>query len=127
MHVNIHKGYIRVHQIPRDKISIGVTKYVCRGILEKYKVYHMFDCVEYRQTNQKAAYTKRKMLKRIKSKTNTNYSNMIIFDDNFYHCMEAKCLGIKYWWVTGELLRWQDIKKGLCLFKRRSRSKSCHL
>jgi FMN phosphatase YigB (HAD superfamily) len=109
------------------KLALASLNIFAKEYLQKYRILHLFDCVEYRQGNRKTTYTKQHMFKRIKSKTNISFNNMIVFDDNFYHCIEAKSLGIKYCCVTSDLLKWTDVKEGLRMFKSRSRSKSCHL
>jgi FMN phosphatase YigB (HAD superfamily) len=103
------------------KIALASLNTLAKVYLERYQILHLFDSLEYRKSD-KPLFVKKDMFKRIQAKTNIPFSNIVVFDDNYYHCMEAKMLGMKYIRVRNSVLSWQEIKKGLEL---QSRSQSC--
>jgi len=123
-HIKDILQYLRRSGIRMALASLNVF---AREHLQQYNVLHLFDCVESRKTLYDGLYTKDKMFKAIRNKTKIKYRNIVVFDDNFYHCMEAKVLGMKYILVTKDVLSWNDVRRGLCMFDHKQRSKSCHL
>lgn len=123
-HIRDILKYLRRSGIRMALASLNVF---AREHLRRYNVLHLFDCVESRKAAYDGLYTKDGMFKAIKNKTKIKYKNIVVFDDNFYHCMEAKVLGMKYTLVTNDILSWSDVKVGLSMFDHKQRSKSCHL
>jgi FMN phosphatase YigB (HAD superfamily) len=107
------------------RMAVASLNIFAMEYLRKYKILHLFECIEFRKAMHKHI-DKHSMFKRIRSKTRIAFKNIIVFDDNFFHCMEAKSLGMKYIFVTKGLLSWDDVKHGMCLFNLK-RARSCHL
>ena len=90
-----------------------------------YNILDFFDHIEQKsfsdeniqqQTNYHK-FSKMEMYQKIANKFNINYDNILIFDDNPFHCLEAKQLKIKYIQIRQNyILQWSDIKKGFNLF-----------
>lgn len=99
--------------------------------LVHYKIRYLFDVIEQRVSkNEKGSrevksMNKTHMFKRIKKSMNVLYEEMLFFDDQIFHCLEAKWLGIKNVMIhKNKLITWKDVKKAEGLFKERPRRNS---
>ena len=99
--------------------------------LAQYKIGYLFDVIEQRVckyekgSRELKSVNKAHMFKRIKKKVNVPYEEMLFFDDQIYHCLEAKWLGIKSVLISkNKLLSWKDVKRGAELFSQRPRRNS---
>jgi len=70
--------------------------------------------------------TKTHMYKHIIQKLDIQSENTIVFDDNWYHCLEAKWLKMKFIIIkTNYILKWSDLYDGMKLFKSNKKRNSC--
>jgi HAD superfamily phosphatase (TIGR01681 family) len=117
------------------KIALASLNKMASADLFFYGIYNYFDQIEHSKfddeyPNEKKSNnlnTKTEMFKKISLKLNIPYENTILFDDNWYHCMEAKWLKIKYICIRQNyILKWSDLYNGFNLFKQHNlKRKSC--
>jgi beta-phosphoglucomutase-like phosphatase (HAD superfamily) len=70
--------------------------------------------------------TKTHMFKHILRTLNVKSENTIVFDDNWYHCLEARWLKMKYILIkTKYILKWSDLYAGMNLFGSNKKRNSC--
>ncbi len=91
-----------------------------------YNILDFFDHIEQKsfsdeyiqqQSPYHNKFSKIEMYQKIANKFKINYENILVFDDNPFHCLEANKLKIKYIKIRQNyILQWSDLKKGLQLF-----------
>jgi FMN phosphatase YigB (HAD superfamily) len=105
------------------KIALVSLNSIAEFYLDRYNIYSFFDCIErkkYDQTKRYQKYSKTFMYKRVVEKFNIPYENVLVFDDNWYHCLEARWLGIKSITIKSNyLFDWNHFKRGIRLFDKR--------
>jgi FMN phosphatase YigB (HAD superfamily) len=111
------------------KIALASLNRMASLFLYQYGIIHFFDHVEqgkfsdeYVDEEQKRLYkscSKSHMYKRIVNKLKVRYQDVLVFDDNWYHCLEARWLSMKYITIRSNYtLQWSDLKRGVELFNK---------
>lgn len=113
------------------KVALVSLNLVADYYLEKYMITHLFDCIKHRDCTdiikiRTSQYRKDRMFKSLQKQFDIPFTNMILFDDCFYNCMEARSLGMKFVVIPRDnsVTSWKDVRGGMSLFGGKRR-KSC--
>ena len=109
-------------KLKKMKIALASLNINASFVLEKFDIYHYFDCI---QVKNWKLYGKDKtdLFHNISKQLNIPFENMLFFDDNNKHIIEARRLNIKTITVDESyLLTMYNFRNGLKLFKH---NKSC--
>jgi FMN phosphatase YigB (HAD superfamily) len=118
------------------KIALASLNKMAKLDLVLYGIYSFFDIIEcgkfddeFANSKERQKYklnTKTHMFKHIIQKLDIQSENTIVFDDNWYHCLEARWLKMKYIVIkTNYILKWSDLYEGINLFKSNKKRNSC--
>jgi len=118
------------------KIALASLNKMAKLDLVLYGIYSFFDIIEcgkfddeFANSKEHQKYksnTKTHMYKHIIQKLDIQSENTIVFDDNWYHCLEARWLKMKYIIIkTNYILKWSDLHDGINLFKANKKRNSC--
>jgi beta-phosphoglucomutase-like phosphatase (HAD superfamily) len=106
-------------KLQKIKIALASLNTNATFFLEKLGIYHYFDCI---QVKLWTLYGKDKtdLFHNISKQLNTSFENMLFFDDNHKHIIEARHLNIKTIKVDEScLLTINNFRDGLKLFKNK--------
>jgi HAD superfamily phosphatase (TIGR01681 family) len=121
------------------KIALASLNNMAGMYLYFYNIGYFFDHIEqgkfsdeYVNEEEKKLYksgSKSHMYKRILDKLKIKSEDVLVFDDNWFHCLEARYLNMKYITIrTNYTLQWSDFKRGIELFDKKPRRRnSCCL
>lgn len=103
------------------KIAVASLNMYAESLLDEDNILHFFEDIQKRTFQTYNDYDKTPMFDNILEKLKVQPENVILFDDNFRHCLEASLVNMRYLEVSSGMSL-KDLKKGMVGFSQRRKS-----